>query len=416
MNLPVQKSLPTDGCPTQTSRMQAETEATCISFFVDLDDLPASEIAQLQKAGFLDEAKRVCLLKERHTPYLMRGLEYLPPGFQSMDASRPWFIYWILHSLEMLGAHAEMQSFHAACLNTIKRCWSDALGGGFGGGILQMGHMATTYASCLALAIIGTPEAYDIVDREALLAFFLANKDPVTGAFHAHDQGEVDIRITYCVISIASLFGILTPELTLGVVEFVAACQTYEGGFGPMPYQEAHGGYTFSGAAILSILNALDRVNIPALTHYVAHRQMAVEGGYQGRTNKLVDGCYSYWMGAVPALLAPYTRGIYVSDRAAHQRYILLCGQQLEGGLRDKPGKPRDHYHSCYVLSGLSLSQHGDGRPETPVFVAGAPENRVEPTHPAYNISPDKVLLIQSYFAEKAAGATRIEVLEETMD
>ena len=25
--------------------------------------------------------------------------------------------------------------------------------------------------------------------------------------------------------------------------------------------------------------------------------------------------------------------------------------------MRDKPGKPRDYYHSCYALSGLSISQ-----------------------------------------------------------
>ena len=39
-------------------------------------------------------------------------------------------------------------------------------------------------------------------------------------------------------------------------------------------------------------------------------------------------------------------------------RYILHCAQSIEyGGLRDKPGKPRDFYHSCYALSGLSISQ-----------------------------------------------------------
>jgi protein farnesyltransferase subunit beta len=26
-------------------------------------------------------------------------------------------------------------------------------------------------------------------------------------------------------------------------------------------------------------------------------RQMPVEGGFQGRANKLVDGCYSFWLG-----------------------------------------------------------------------------------------------------------------------
>ena len=36
----------------------------------------------------------------------------------------------------------------------------------------------------------------------------------------------------------------------------------------------------------------------------------------------------------------------------------MHCAQSIEyGGLRDKPGKPRDFYHSCYALSGLSISQ-----------------------------------------------------------
>lgn len=26
---------------------------------------------------------------------------------------------------------------------------------------------------------------------------------------------------------------------------------------------------------------------------------MKYEGGFQGRTNKLVDGCYSFWCGAI---------------------------------------------------------------------------------------------------------------------
>lgn len=32
-------------------------------------------------------------------------------------------------------------------------------------------------------------------------------------------------------------------------------------------------------------------------------RQMSFEGGFQGRTNKLVDGCYSWWQGGIFSLL-----------------------------------------------------------------------------------------------------------------
>jgi protein farnesyltransferase subunit beta len=85
---------------------------------------------------------------------------------------------------------------------------------------------------------------------------------------------------------------------------------------------------------------------------------------------------------------------VCLSERIKHQQYILFCGQQIEGGLRDKPGKSRDHYHSSYVLSGLSLAQHA-----APSLILGDPANRLQPTHPAYNICPQKVEMIKTYFA-----------------
>lgn len=213
------------------------------------------------------------------------------------------------------------------------------------------------------------------------------------------------MRTTYCVICIASLFGILTDELTAGVVDFVVSCQSYEGGFGAEPGNEAHGGYAFCGVATLAILNSIDRMSdLPAFVQWLTNRQMPFEGGYQGRTNKLVDGCYSFWQGALPALVAEslrerYGTEIYQCHREQLQQYILLCGQQIEGGLRDKPGKPRDHYHSCYCLSGLSMAQHGDGVGE-PV-VLGDASNLLVATHPAYNIGKDKVARTMAYFQAK---------------
>lgn len=219
------------------------------------------------------------------------------------------------------------------------------------------------------------------------------------------NDSEVDVRVTYCVVSIASLFGILTDELTKGVVDFVVSCQTYEGGFGGEPGNEAHGGYAFCAVATLWVLKSVHRMNdLPAFVQWLANRQMPFEGGYQGRTNKLVDGCYSFWQGALPSLLVDvleeqYGTSVYQCHQEQLQKYILLCGQQIEGGLRDKPGKPRDHYHSCYCLSGLSVAQHGFGKSEPVVF--GDAGNLLVATHPAYNISREKAEHAIAYFKAK---------------
>lgn len=220
-----------------------------------------------------------------------------------------------------------------------------------------------------------------------------------------------------------------------------AACQTYEGGFGGEPNGgEAHGGYAYCALASLHLLGKTDLIlDKSALRGWLARRQLSLEGGFSGRTNKLVDGCYSFWQGSCMALLnisdsststsiEPFLlHGITVTeeennttkphpkeDHCIHQqpttqkdifasilfdeqklqRYILLCAQEPTGGLRDKPSKPRDFYHTCYNLSGLSVSQHVLSNPDD----LESNINVVQPTHPALNISITTALLVIRYF------------------
>ena len=66
----------------------------------------------------------------------------------------------------------------------------------------------------------------------------------------------------------------------------------------------------------------------------------------------------------------------------ALQGWLLLCCQLPQGGLQDKPGKGRDHYHTCYCLSGLSVAQHV-GRDGT----VGPDSNLLERTDPLVNVT-----------------------------
>lgn len=55
-----------------------------------------------------------------------------------------------------------------------------------------------------------------------------------------------------------------------------------------------------------------------------------------------------------PSTICVFTR--VVLD--ALQSFILISSQSKTGGLRDKPGRPADAYHTLYNLSGLSSAQH----------------------------------------------------------
>lgn len=87
----------------------------------------------------------------------------------------------------------------------------------------------------------------------------------------------------------------------------------------------------------------------------------------------------------------------YFNTRAL-QLWILRACQQLKGGLRDKPGKPADYYHSCYCLSGLSVAQHMPGG-----GVLGPDRNQLKKTHPVANIVVEKLQAARAYFGQLQA-------------
>ena len=239
--------------------------------------------------------------------------------------------------------------------------------------------------------------------------WFLSLKQP-DGSFLVSHDAEIDVRGLYCLLVTATLLNILTPELLEGVPEFIAACQSYEGGFSSssFPYSngtdisnfpkpclgEAHGGYTFSCLASWVLVQpylttlresgdsakASAAINLKSLLRWAVNMQGGEFdlGGFRGRTNKLVDGCYSWWVGGCFPLLESLgvsvepttnvaqpsgggeegwhdTDGLYImakpmrcdSDifvdslysRQGLQEYLLWAGQHPSGGLRDKPPK-----------------------------------------------------------------------------
>ncbi|BGP57025.1 hypothetical protein JCM8202_004538 [Rhodotorula sphaerocarpa] len=342
-------------------------------------------------AEHLAAAEPPSLAVDTHVAYCRRLLDNtLPPYFVGLDASRPWLLYWTIHSLAMMGCEID-EATQTRVTSTLAAFQNES--GGFGGGPGQLSHLAPTYAAVCALAYAG-PIGWKAIDRTAMHHFLMSLKQP-DGSFIMHEGGEVDVRGCYCALTVATLLNILTPELLRGTADFVASCQTYEGGLaaaaqlpadpsqkGSAPLGEAHGGYAF--CAVASWAMACDAgqpietgagsgrsLDVAALLRWAASMQAnPIEGGgFRGRTNKLVDGCYSWWCGGLlplaDHLLAPPSRvpvGAELFDRASLRQYVDFVAQAPGGGLRDKPGKAPDAYHTCYNLSGSSSAQH------SPVF------------------------------------------------
>ncbi|ODQ80675.1 hypothetical protein BABINDRAFT_160913 [Babjeviella inositovora NRRL Y-12698] len=296
------------------------------------------------------------LATKKHVQFLTISLGSLPHDFCVLDASNPWILYWILNSLLLLRKELNQKTCDQVREKIMGYIHPE---GGIGGGPGQTGHAAATYASILSLTLT---KNWDVMRamKNQIYPWLLTLKQ-ADGSFVMHVGGEKDTRAVYCVLTVASLLDVMTPELVEGTGAWLKSCQTYEGGFGGIPFDEAHGGYTFCAVASLCLLGhpreLSKHCNIDSLTRWVVSRQYTLEGGLSGRTNKLVDGCYSHWVGTVGPLLEVALGERSIINRPALQHYILSCCQFEKGGLRDKPGMNADFYHTNYVLCGLATVQ-----------------------------------------------------------
>ncbi|KAL0773555.1 hypothetical protein Bca101_038706 [Brassica carinata] len=314
--------------------------------------------------------------RDKQLDYLMNGLRQLGPSFSSLDANRPWVCYWIIHSIALLGESVD-DDLENNAIDFLGRCQGSD--GGYGGGPGQLPHLATSYAAVNTLVTLGGEKAFSSINREQMACFLRRMKD-TNGGFRMHNMGEIDVRACYTAISdvIASILNIVDDELTRGLGDYILSCQTYEGGIGGEPGSEAHGGYTYCGLATMILINEVDRLNLDSLMNWIVHRQ-GVEMGFQGRTNKLVDGCYTFWQVQFLVALTPEKKS---------------SSQVADGGFRDKLRKPRDFYHTCYCLSGLSVAQHAWSKDEdTPPLtrdILGGYANHLEPVHLLHNVVMDR--------------------------
>ena len=167
-----------DALVTGTSTVQNETVEAVLPF------LSAYE-------GFSDYNEHGVpgLDRHRHTRFLHTSLGKLSGRFVAADASRPWFLYWCLSGLSLLGE--DVSFYRERVVETVRAMQNDS--GGFGGGGGQLSHLATTYAIILALALVGGEEAFEVVDRKAMWKWLGSLKQP-DGGFQVCLGGEEDIR------------------------------------------------------------------------------------------------------------------------------------------------------------------------------------------------------------------------------
>ena len=96
-----------EGVVTETSVVQQDTENDCLRLLFsppfEAEGVPVRQLGGVPGAPPNPRLGAV-FVREKHIDYLRRSLQRLSRHMKALDASRPWLVYWIVHSLGMLHA------------------------------------------------------------------------------------------------------------------------------------------------------------------------------------------------------------------------------------------------------------------------------------------------------------------------
>ncbi|WAR28678.1 PGTB1-like protein [Mya arenaria] len=315
-------------------------------------------------------------LRDKHVKFFVRCLQVLPGRYSSLDTSRMTIAFFALSGLDMLDALRVVEKEKSSMIEWIyslqvlpnKEGSNSTLCGFRGSATLgnpfdakkaseksipyDGSHVAMTYTALATLLILG--DDLIRVDRQAVLTALRTLQLP-DGSFHpVSEPSENDMRFVYCAACVCYILDDWQGMDTDKASQYIVKSLSYEGGIGQGPDLEAHGGSTFCAVASLKLMdrlhNDLTDGQMNNLQRWCLFRQLS---GFQGRPNKPVDTCYSFWVGATLQLLDCYKFVNCDCNRA----YLMDTQQHITGGFSKWPSHNPDALHAYFGICGLSLMQ-----------------------------------------------------------
>lgn len=350
----------------------------------------ACEVARLANAAYEE------LPYERIIAYLTK--QAASPFSPLLDSSLAMQFYWLVTCMALMKPSEVSLEEHLAPYRAIfesrLRDWLHP-SGGVSLRPASIPHVMSAFGVVLTCALL---HIYEPLDREAFRTFFRAIKHESGGLTAVPNSLEMDMRTCYTAVASAYCLNLLDDEVFgPDLMQFILSAQHSDGGFAARPDgNESHAAYTYCALAAVYLLEGCssDRLRtrlgphrVEELLAYLARRQTP-EGGFAGRPEKLVDGCYTFWiMGSLELLAEPSA----IINPSSLSQYILTCARGPNGmGLRDKPTADPDIYHTFYVSSGYLILMHRVGSSKVIDAAFNLPCGVAEEMHTHFTALPTK--------------------------
>ncbi|QIW97131.1 hypothetical protein AMS68_002649 [Peltaster fructicola] len=305
--------------------------------------------------------QQLTLVTDKHVAYI-RSLDSRKDelDYHLTEHLRVAGIYWGLTALHVLGQPDALP--RDDILKYVLSCLHD--NGGFSAAPQHDPHMLfTIYGVQIVTMLDGFNELErQLPDGRAKIGRYVASLQQPNGTFAGDSWGETDTRFLYGAFNALSLLGLMPhqqpdqPPLVdvAAALAHIRASQNFDGGFGTSPGAESHAGQIFTCVATLKITGQLDSFlgesGKDRLGAWLSERQLS-SGGLNGRPEKLVDVCYSWWVMSSMAMIDR----LHWIDKEKLTSFILECQDPSQGGFADRPGDMVDVFHTNFGIAGLSL-------------------------------------------------------------
>lgn len=310
-------------------------------------------------------------LRAQHIKFFQRCLNVLPCAMSSLDEMRMTVAYFAVSGLDLLNALDTIESkqriiewiYSLQVLPNSDRSNLDRCGfkGSHATGCkrdnlddsaskFNCGHIAMTYTALATLIILD--DDLSRVDRYAVMQGLKALQQE-SGSFTASIHGsEDDMRFVYCAAAICFLLDDWSGFGKDSAVSFIQSCYGYDGGISPYPGTESHGGSTYCAVSSLILMgrlhSALSEQQLRSLQRWCLNRQLT---GFQGRPNKPIDTCYSFWVGGALKLLGAFQ----FVDHKENYEFLQSTQDGITGGFCKWPDSDPDPMHAYMGIASLSL-------------------------------------------------------------
>mmetsp|Transcript_16250 Transcript_16250/g.35561 ORF Transcript_16250/g.35561 Transcript_16250/m.35561 type:complete len:410 (-) Transcript_16250:155-1384(-) len=296
---------------------------------------------------------------KKHAIFFQQQLEKMPEPYKTMDVNRLTLLYFCISGLDLLGALDSIDK--ERIIRFIYSYQSDeADSGGFYGYPLvhcssaaddTQPHIANTYVALVMLVILG--DDLSRVRRDAVAASMRKWQLPDGSFCCVHGMSsldsENDMRFVFCAAAICYMLDLWHAVDLESMLSFILISQSYDSGFGMGPQTESHGGCTYCALAALSMMGKLGELpGKDELINWCTKRQLR---GFQGRVEKEMDSCYSFWVGGSLNLLG--AGPLLESENCA--RFLKDCESEMGGFQKFPHNKFPDLLHSYMSVCGLSL-------------------------------------------------------------